>query len=157
MGIGVSEERILLVGSSGGHLAQLMRLRSWWGEHERAWVTFDTKDAVALLADEADVTWAYRPTTRNLRNLARNSAQAVRVLRRFRPTTVVSTGAAAALPYFALAHRYGARTAYIEVFDRIETPTLTGRLVRPFADLMLVQWPDQRDLYNDAIEVGPLL
>ena len=149
--------RILLVGSSGGHLAQLMRLEPWWRGHERAWVTFDTPDALHLLADERDVTWAFRPTTRNIPNLLRNSRQAAKVLRRFRPDVVVSTGAAAALPYFALGRLLGARTVYIEVFDRIETATLTGRLVRPFTDTMFVQWPEQLGLYDDAVELGPLL
>jgi UDP-N-acetylglucosamine:LPS N-acetylglucosamine transferase len=78
-------------------------------------------------------------------------------MRRFRPTTVISAGAAVALPYFVLARLTGRRTVFIEVFDRIRTPTLTGRLVSPFTDLMLVQWAEQQALYDDAIEVGPLL
>jgi UDP-N-acetylglucosamine:LPS N-acetylglucosamine transferase len=149
--------RILLVGSSGGHLAQLMQLQPWWGRHERAWVTFDTSDATTLLEAEADVTWAFRPTTRNVRNLLRNSWQSVKVLRRFRPTVVVSTGAAVAFPYFVLGRLTGVRTIYIEVFDRIETATLTGRLVRPFTDHMFVQWPEQLSLYDDALQLAPLL
>lgn len=151
------QERILLVGSSGGHLAQLMELRPWWGEHLRAWVTFDTADAKGALRDESDVTWAFHPTTRNVPNLLRNSRQAVSTVRRFRPTAVVSTGAAVALPYFVLGRLLGARTVFIEVFDRIDTPTLSGRLVSPFTDLMLVQWPEQKQLYGNAIEIGPLL
>ena len=151
------DDRILLVGSSGGHLAQLMRLRPWWQDKPHAWVTFDTPDAIALLAGEQDVTWAYHPTTRNAKNLMRNSVQARVTMRRFQPTVVISTGAAVAVPYFALARSQGVRTVYIEVFDRIETPTLTGKLVRPFTDLMLAQWPEQKALYNNMIEVGPLL
>ena len=149
--------RILLVGSSGGHLAQLMQLEPWWRRHQRAWVTFDTCDATNLLAAEGDVTWAFRPTTRNVPNLLRNTWQAVKVLRRFRPTVVVSTGAAVAFPYFVLGRLLGVRTVYIEVFDRIDSPTLTGRLVRPFTDCMFVQWPEQLGLYDDAMELGPLL
>ncbi len=150
-------ERILLVGSSGGHLAQLMRLEPWWGEQKHAWVTFRTKDAIGLLSQERDVTWAFHPTTRNLPNLMRNSIQALWTTLRFRPDVVVSTGAGVALPYFVLARCFGVRTVYIEVFDRISTPTMTGRMVRPFADLMLVQWPEQESLYEGAIVVGPLL
>jgi UDP-N-acetylglucosamine:LPS N-acetylglucosamine transferase len=149
--------RILLVGSSGGHLAQLMQLEPWWRRHSRAWVTFDTSDATDLLAAEDDVTWAFRPTTRNVPNLLRNTWQALKVLRRFRPTVVVSTGAAVAFPYFLVGRLTGVRTIYIEVFDRIETPTLTGRLVRPFTDSFFVQWPEQLSLYDDALQLAPLL
>lgn len=151
------EGPVLLVGSSGGHLAQLWSLRPWWQDRRRTWVTFDTTDATGLLADEPDVVWAFHPTTRNLANLVRNTWLAVRVTARVRPAVVVSTGAGVALPFFAIGRLLGARTVFIEVYDRVETPTLTGRLVRPFASLVLVQWPDQRGLYRDAIEIGPLL
>lgn len=150
-------EHVLLVGSSGGHLAQLLALRTWWTQHARSWVTFDTPDAVHALRDESDVTWAHHPTTRNLRNLARNSALAVSTLRRVRPTVIVSTGAALAWPFFLLARRSGTRTVYVEVYDRIDSPTLTARLCRPVTDLMLVQWDEQRLLFDDAVTLGRLL
>lgn len=149
--------RALLVGSSGGHLTQLYALKPWWSERERAWVCFDTPDAVHTLKDEPTVWWAHYPTTRNLKNLLRNTWLAWKVMREFRPTVVLSTGAGVALPFFVFGRLTGVRTVYIEVYDRIETPTLTGRLCRPFTDLMLVQWPEQAALYDDAIVVGPLL
>ena len=46
---------------------------------------------------------------------------------------------------------------YLEVVDRIETRTLTGRLVYPIADLFCVQWEEQLRLYPRAVEVGALL
>src|SRR6185369_10391746 len=72
--------KVALVCSSGGHLAQLHRLEPWWRDHERLWVTFDTPEAVALLAGERTV-WAHHPTTRNLPNAWRNLVLARRVLR----------------------------------------------------------------------------
>lgn len=152
------DERILLVGSSGGHLAQLMALRPWWETSARAWCTFPTPDARAQLAAETDVTWAAWPTTRHLGNLLRNTRIAWTLLRRFRPTTVVTTGAGVALPFFVLASvRRRCRTVYIEVYDRVESPTLTARLCRPFTDVMCVQWQEQARLYRDAHVIGPLL
>jgi len=146
--------RLLLVCSSGGHLAHLMRLRHWWEQYDRHWVTFDTPDAVAKLAGE-DVTWAHHPTTRNGVNLVRNGVQAVRVLRRVRPDLIVSTGAGVAVPYFWLRPR-SIPSVYLEVYDRIETSTLTGRLCRPVTDLFLVQWPEQQLLYPSAVLLGAL-
>jgi beta-1,4-N-acetylglucosaminyltransferase len=145
--------KVLLVCSSGGHLAQLMCLEPWWGEQERQWVTFDTTDAVGKLADE-DVVWAHHPTTRNLRNLVRNTALAWRTLRRFRPDVVVTTGAAVAVPFFWMHRIFGARTIYLEVFDRIDSRTLTARLCRPVTDLFLVQWPEQQPLYRHSVVLG---
>ena len=147
--------RLLLVSSSGGHLAQLMCLRPWWEQHERHWVTFDTPDAASKLAGE-DVTWAHHPTTRNLPNLVRNSRLAWRTLDRYQPDVIVSTGAAVAVPFFWL-HRWAkAATVYLEVYDRVDSRTLTGRLVRPATDLFLVQWPEQQRLYRSSVLVGGL-
>lgn len=147
---------VLLVGSSGGHLAQLLALRPWWQERARTWVTFDTADAMSQLADE-DVIPAYFPTTRNLPNLLRNSALAARVVPRLNPDLVVSTGAAVAVPFFAVARGLGIPTAYIEVFDRLDTRTVTGRMCRPMSDLFLVQWEQQQPMYPGSRVVGTLM
>ena len=98
--------RALLVGSSGGHLAQLMAVAPLWSRDNRHWVTFDTVDAVSQLVAE-DVTWAFHPTTRNARNLMRNGVLARRVIKEQRPDVIVSTGAAVAYPYFVLGRRLG--------------------------------------------------
>lgn len=148
--------RILFVASSGGHLAQLTSLASWWKEHERHWVTFDTQDALAALSGET-VTWAHHPTTRNLPNLLRNAVLARHVLDSFRPDLIVTTGAAVAFPFFLLARLHQIRTCYIEVFDRLDSRTLTGRLCYPLADAMYVQWEEQLALYADAEVIGPTL
>lgn len=147
--------KILLVGSSGGHLSHLTSLTGWWGEHERHWVTFDTPDAVSKLSGE-QVTYAYSPTTRNIKNLVRNTFLALRVLRAERPDVIVSTGAGAAVPFFWLRRFAGpqARTVYLEVIDRVDSPTLTGRLCRPVTDQFCVQWPEQQRFYPGATLVG---
>ena len=147
---------VLLVGSSGGHLAQLIALRSWWGDRARAWVTFPTPDAKSQLPGE-DVTWAHYPTTRNVPNLVRNLGLAWKLLRRQRPSVIVSTGAGVAVPFFVLAWLRGIPTVYLEVYDRIDSPTLTGKLCRPFTRLFLVQWEEQRRFYPGSVVVGPLL
>lgn len=141
--------------STGGHLAQLHRLRRWWSRHDRAWVTFEKLDATSLLVDER-VYWAHEPTTRNIPNLLRNLRLSWTVLRRERPDVVVSNGAGVAFPFFVTARLLGIRTVYLEVFDRIDSRTLTGRLCRPISDLFLVQWEQQRTLYAGARLIGRL-
>jgi UDP-N-acetylglucosamine:LPS N-acetylglucosamine transferase len=147
---------VLLVGSSGGHLAQLQAVAPLWDADRRAYVTFDTADAVSLL-DGEQVVWAHHPTTRNVRNLVRNSVLAVRELRRRRPDVVVSTGAAVAFPFFLAARAMGIPTVYVEVYDRIDSPTLTGRLCRPLSTLFCVQWSEQTVFYKGSQLVGSLM
>jgi len=151
-----SKLRIMLVASSGGHLLQLHRLKPWWEEHERLWVTFRLPDSVSLLAGEK-VAWAHHPTTRNIPNLLRNLRLAWRLLGRHRPDVVVSSGAGVAVPFFALARLRGIKTVYVEVYDRIDLPTLTGKLCYPFSDLFLLQWEQQRRFYPKGVVIGRLL
>lgn len=147
---------ILFVGSSGGHLAQLLALAPWYRDRPRCWVTFDTPEALSLLRDEEVIT-AYHPTTRNLPNLLRNAWLAWGVLRTRRVAAVVTTGAGVALPFVVLAWLRRIPTVYIEVYDRIDSATLTGRLCRPFLSAMLVQWEEQLRHYPNATVVGRLL
>ena len=78
-------------------------------------------------------------------------------LPRLCPDLVLSTGAGVAVPFFAVARALGLRTVYVEVFDRIDSATVTGRLCYPMSSLFLVQWPQQRRLYPNARVVGALI
>jgi len=148
--------KILFVCSSGGHLAQLYRLRPWWQGHQRAWVTFNDPQSRSLLGGER-VTPAFAPTTRNVPNAIRNLGLAVRVLCAERPDVVISDGAGVAFPFFLVARALGVPTAYLEVYDRITMPTLTGRLCYPITSLFLLQWPEQAQHYPRGQVIGCLL
>jgi len=147
---------VLLVSTQGGHLAQLLALRDWWGPRDHMWVCPDTPDVQDRLAGER-VIRSYSPTTRNAANLMRNMGLAVDVLRRERPSLVVSAGAGVAVPFFAVAWMMRIPTVFIEVYDRVDTPTMSGRLCGPFTTRRIVQWKSQLAFYPDARLVGPLL
>lgn len=147
--------KICLVGSSGGHLTHLYMLKPFWQDKERFWVTFDKEDARSLLQGE-QVYPCYFPTNRNLKNLIRNTVLAWKVLCRERPDLIISSGAAVAVPFFYLGKLFGAKTIYIEVYDRIDKPTLTGRLVYPVTDRFIVQWEEMKKVYPKAINLGSI-
>ena len=153
---GGGADKVMLVGSGGGHLAQLLALKPWWSDLERTWVCFDGPDARDQLSGER-VAWAFSPTTRNVVNLVRNFFLAIKVLRREAPDVVVSTGAGVAVPFFLLARVMGIPTVYVEVIDRVSSRTLTGRLCRPMSSAFCVQWREQAELYPGSVVVGPLL
>ena len=147
--------KLLLVASAGGHLAQLWWARAFWGEHARVWVSFDEPHARSLLAGER-VIWAHHPTNRHLPNLVRNLGLARRVVAEERPDAVVSTGAGVGVPFLWAGRLAGARTVFVEVFDRVDGPSLTGRLVAPFVDLVVLQREAQRAIYPRGVVLGPV-
>jgi UDP-N-acetylglucosamine:LPS N-acetylglucosamine transferase len=147
---------VLMVSTQGGHLTQLLVLDSWWRGRERVWVCPGTPDVIDRLHGERVIT-SYSPTTRNLPNTLRNLALAVRTLLRERPGMVVSAGAGVAFPFFVVAWLLRIPTVFIEVYDRVDSPTMTGRLCGPFTTRRIVQWRQQLQFYPDARLVGPLL
>lgn len=50
----------------------------------------------------------------------------------------------------------GAKLIYIEVFDRIDKPTMTGKMVYPITDKFVVQWEEQKKVYPKAINLGSI-
>lgn len=153
--VGGEGYRVMLVCSAGGHLDQLMQLRPWWERHDRSWVSFDSEDVITNLEGERRYR-GYAPTTRNGWNLVRNLLLSIRLLVRERPDLIVSTGAGLAVPFFWIGRAFGSRTVYVEVYDRIDSPTLTGRLCRRVSNLFLLQWESQRDVYPSGVYAGPL-
>ena len=147
--------KIGLVGSSGGHLTHLYMLKPTWSKHDRFWVTFDKQDARSILEGER-VYPCYFPTNRNIKNLIRNTFVAIKVLRKEKPDVLISSGAAVAVPFFYLGKLMGKKLIYIEVFDRVDKPTLTGRLVYPIVDEFIVQWEEQLEVYPKAKNFGSI-
>lgn len=127
----------------------------WENAADRFWVTFDKEDANSLLENER-VYHCYYPTNRNIPNLLKNTCLAWKVLRKERPDLIVSSGAAVAVPFFLIGKLLGAKCVYVEVFDRVDKSTLTGRMLNGVADLFIVQWPEQLDVYKNAVDLGSI-
>lgn len=147
--------KICLVGSSGGHLTHLYMLKPLWEDNERFWVTFDKMDANSILKEEK-VYHCHFPTNRNIKNLIKNTFLAIKLLKKERPDIIISSGAAVAVPFFYLGKLFKAKTVYIEVFDRIDKPTMTGKLVYPVTDKFIVQWDEMKKVYPKAINLGSI-
>lgn len=147
--------KVCLVGSSGGHLTHLYMLKPFWENKQRFWVTFDKEDAKSLLEDEKMYS-CYYPTNRSIKALIKNTMLAWKVLKRERPDLIISSGAAVAVPFFYLGKLMGAKNVFVEVFDRIDKPTMTGKMIYPVADLFIVQWEEQKKVYPKAIDLGSI-
>jgi UDP-N-acetylglucosamine--N-acetylmuramyl-(pentapeptide) pyrophosphoryl-undecaprenol N-acetylglucosamine transferase len=143
----VPSGRTLLVASTGGHLDELIRLRSRLepAAEEIAWATADTEQSRELLAGEA-VSWMPVVAPKDLTGAIACLPRAFRVLGTTGADRVVSTGAALALPFFAAARARRVECHYVESAARSEGPSLTGRLIRRLPGSRLyTQYPDWAD------------
>jgi UDP-N-acetylglucosamine:LPS N-acetylglucosamine transferase len=91
-----------------------------------------------------------------LKALIINTKLAWTVLRKEKPDLIISSGAAVAVPFFYLGKLFGAKTVYIEVFDRIDKPTITGKMVYPVTDRFVVEWEEMKKVYPKAINLGSI-
>ncbi len=151
----VKKLKVCLVGSSGGHLTHLYMLKPFWETKDRFWATFDKEDARSLLKGEK-VYPVYYPSNRSIKALMINTWRALRILEKERPDLIISSGAASAVPFFWLGKLFGAKTIYIEVFDRIDAPTLAGKMCYPVADKFIVEWNEMIQVYPKAINLGSI-
>jgi glycosyltransferase involved in cell wall biosynthesis len=147
---------VLLVCSSGGHLLQMLALSPAWEGFSRVWVTNDKSDARSLL-DSEPALFLRGPYSRNLPSLIRNFGVAWRVVGRVRPQVVISTGADLAVPFAWVARMRGARVTYVESFTRINTASLSCRLIAPACDRIYVQWPELLESVSRARYAGAVV
>lgn len=121
--------KLLLVASTGGHLAQLYRLRrSLRAGPDSLWLTFRSEQSESLLAGERVLYVPYiRP--RDLAGVWKNFREMRKVFHEEKFDGAVSTGAALALGVFARAAIHRVPRIYIESVSRVAGPSVTGRLL----------------------------
>jgi beta-1,4-N-acetylglucosaminyltransferase len=158
-------KRVLLVCSHGGHLYELRLLTEAWTDHAVSLVSV----AGPQTEYATDTYWlpALRFSTGRSRVLAYAVAVArivlylvpmVRLFRRVRPHVVISNGSEIAIPAFAIARLLSVPTVFIEVYTRVEQPTITGRVLHRWSSLFYVLWPELNTAYGDrARYAGGLL
>ena len=156
--------RICLAFSPGGHWAELERATAGISFADVLHVTFDD----GRPGDDGRPSDDGRPGLAGIRRYhvchprrsvlrtALNAWQSLAILWRERPAVVISTGADVAVPILILAKLFRIRVIFIETAGSAE-PTLAGRLVYPFADLFIVQWPERLERYPKAVLAQGLL
>jgi UDP-N-acetylglucosamine:LPS N-acetylglucosamine transferase len=132
---------ICLAASAGGHLTQLLRTAKSWDGYPVCFVT--TNHAVEGELRKFGPVYIVNECNRNhpLR-LMLAMLKCAAIIRRRHPDVVMSTGAAPGLLMCALGKLAGARVVWLDSITNVEKLSLSGRLVRPFADLVLTQWPE---------------
>jgi len=148
--------RICLVASAGGHLSQLLKIVRPWQGHETFVVT--TSEAVRANLQRFGTVYVVGECNREhgLR-VIRVFVKCLAALWREKPDVVLSTGAAPGCICCFLGKLRGARIIWVDSITNVERPSLSGRLVRPIADLFLVQWPELAQRYRGAEYVGTIV
>ncbi len=148
--------KVCLVASAGGHLSQLLKIADAWSGHAVCWIT-TTEVVRASLGDEGNVHVVGECNRQHPLRVLAVFLRCMRILRKERPDVVVSTGAAPGCMVAVLGHLGGAKVIWLDSITNVHRLSLSGRLVRPFADLFLVQWPQLARRYRGVEYVGAVI
>src|SRR5574344_718261 len=147
-------KKVLFISSTGGHLNELLQLKSMFKKYDSYIVTEKTKTNKDLNKDYNNVSYLlYGTKHRPFRYIfvaIFNILKSLFLYIRIRPNVIVTTGAHTAVPICLIGKLFRTKIIYIETFANIHTKTLTGKIIYPIADLFIVQWKGMLDLYPNA-------
>ena len=152
-------KKVLFISSTGGHLNELLQLKSIMNKYDSYLITEKTKSTISLKEEYKDkISYLIYGTKHNMLTypfkLLANCFISLYYFIKLRPKYIVTTGAHTAGPMCCLGKIFGSKIIYIETFANIKTKTITGRLIYHFADLFIVQWPSMLELYPKATYGG---
>jgi len=148
--------RVCLVASAGGHLTQLLKLAQSWAGYDAVYVT--TSEAVAgELQKRGPVYIVGESNRRQPLRTAKVFGQCVKILAKERPDVIISTGAAAGCLMCLLGKLRGAKVLWVDSIANVRRISMSGRIIRPFADVFLTQWPELASNDNKIRYVGELI
>ncbi|MCA1196354.1 UDP-N-acetylglucosamine--LPS N-acetylglucosamine transferase [Sphingomonas sp. R647] len=129
--------RILLVASAGGHWIELCRMRRAFVGHDCQYVS--TSPGLVAPNGGREVLVIADSSRDTVLTSLRTALGVWRIVRRFKPDLVVSTGAAPGAAALYAAKICGAKTLWIDSIANGDELSLSGQLVRPVANLRLTQ------------------
>lgn len=149
------EKKLILVASTGGHLAQLLVLSQVLEvDADSLWVTFDSPQSRSLLPGRRVAHVPYVAPRGAVASLGVVLPMS-RIMRAERFDAALSTGAAIAVPALlsAVAHRLPAH--YVESISRFDGPSLSGRLLERAPGVRCytqhAHWADHKWTYDISI------
>ncbi len=150
-----SQPRVHLAASGGGHLELLRRASSSLEGYDRTWLTTPGRAADDLCRRGERVLVLPPFDRRNLGGA--NFRVSVRLVRRERPETVITSGAGVVLVFCALSRARGARVLFVETMARVTDASQSGRLLSRLAHRTLVQWVEAQRELPGAVVCRPAL
>ena len=146
--------------SAGGHMNQLLRLldncQDFPGMDRAIFVT--TMDEVAGKLSERGQVYVIGECNRHhpldaMRVLFRS----IKIAYRHRPKIIITTGSLPLAILSIVCKPFGSKVIWIDSIANIENFSVSGRLMRHFADLFLTQWPELASKYNNVEYAGAIV
>ena len=147
--------KVCIACSPGGHMVQARQLARAYEKYDYFYFTF--LGAVALELAKTDHVRASPNIFRhNPVSWFIGAVLSAYIAIAEKPDVVITTGAGVVVFFCIFAKLLGAKLIFLESMAKVEKPTLTARVLYPFADLFIVQWPNLLEFFPRAQFEGRL-
>lgn len=151
-------KRVLFISSTGGHLDELLQLKSLFKKYDSYIITEKTKSTFSLSNKYSNVYFLVYGTKDHkfsyVFKFIYNCVKSFALYLKIHPKVIVTTGTHTAVPMCYIGKLFGSKIIFIETFANSKTKTLSGKLVYPIANTFIVQWESMLKLYPRAINGG---
>lgn len=152
--------KVLFIASTGGHLNEIMKLSPLFKQYDALFVT--EKDTTTQnLNLEIPIKYLKFGTRKHLFKyffiFSFNILKSLLIFIQFKPDVVISTGAHTSVPMLLIASIFKKKTLYIESIARVNSKSMTGKIVSKHVDKLFVQWEEMQEIYPSAEFHGRLL
>ena len=153
-------KKVIFTSSAGGHFAELMCLEKLFDEYEYLIVTEKT-ESVLKLKEKYNIEFLKYGSRfypfKYIFVLIYNIIKSIKIILKFKPDTVVSTGAHTGGIVCYIAKMFGAKVIYIESLAKTKTLSITGKNMYKKADVFFVQWEGLQEKYPKSRYIGRLM
>lgn len=147
--------KICFAASSGGHTEELSRLNILMNKYESFIVTEKSDyNILDWMKKKYYVNQINRKEFLFIPKFIKLFFDSCKILKIENPDIIISTGALATYPICLLGKLKRKKIVYIESFARVDSKSLTGKLMYKIADIFFVQWEEMLELYPNAVYVG---
>ncbi len=150
-------KKICFVSSCGGHFMELYQLLSVAEGCDSYIITEyneSNKDIVTGWEKHYFLKQQERKTINFFFVFCYNILKSAYVIMKERPTHIVTTGAGVVFPTCVFGKLFRAKIIYVESFAKINSKSMTGKLIYKFADRFYVQWEEMKSVYPKALYYG---
>ena len=147
----------MFISSVGGHLTQMLELKSIFNDYDYVLVTEKTDVTISMKEKYKLEFLKYGSRKYLFRYIfieLFNVIKSFYLFFKYRPKVIVTTGTHTAVFMCYIGWLFRRKIIYIESFAKRTSPTLSGRLVYPIATTFVVQWESMKEVYPKAVYWG---
>lgn len=151
----MKKKKICFTASSGGHSTEILRLKQLTEDYDYFYIM----EEVPKKHEDGKIYYVKQVNRKELKSVLYFAYLFVlvwKILKKEKPDYIISTGAMSTFPVCLLGKLRGIKIIYLESLARVNSLSITGRIVYGFADVFIVQWKDLLKKYPKAVYCGGL-